>query len=179
MQLQETSDRKCQLLDGKRGKLMIKRRSSRIDIIFVFSLFFLFTILSLTIVGMGSKLFQKTAKTVESSYESQTSLSYVSNKIRYLDGEVSVIQKDETPLLVIKENIDGEEYKTIIYFHEGFLYEQFLFGDEELVLGKGEPIMQLQYFNVTQQGNMLNLEVITQNDQLSRRSIIINGGGSL
>lgn len=179
MQLQETSGRKCQLLDGKRGKIMLKRRSSRIDIIFVFSLFFLFTILSLTIVGMGSKLFQKTAKTVESSYESQTSLSYVSNKIRYLGGEVSVIQQDEFPVLVINENIEDENYKTTIYFYNGFLYEQFLYDDEEFVPENGDTIMQLEYFNVTQEENILHLEVITTSGQLSRRSIIINGGGSL
>lgn len=154
-------------------------KKANFDIVFVFGLFFLFAILALMIVGMGSQLYQRTLENVQSSYESQTSLSYITNKMRYLGtNDVSVEQTANGSMIYINETLGGERYHTIIYFYNGYLYEQFKPVADTFHIDGGTALMQLQYFDAYKQGDLIYLEVLTTTNKPETLRIALTGGGS-
>lgn len=157
---------------------MRKAKKSNFDTIFVFGLFFLFTILALMIVGVGSQLYQRTLSNIQSNYESQTSLSYIKNKTKYLNAEsVNVEHSPSGAMIMIDERVGGEEYQTVIYFYNGYLLEQFKPKGDPFHLDGGTPLIQLQFFDAYKEGNLIRLEVLTTTDKPERLSIALAGGG--
>ena len=78
--------------------------------------------------------------------------------------------------LVLTEELDGERYKTVLYAHDGYLYE--LFTPEELSVkpGDGEPVLPLQDMDAQLSDNLLTVSLTTPDGTVTTQNLMLRSG---
>ena len=140
-------------------KYMAKPRKKRsIDLFFVLMLFCVFSVISLMLVSIGAKSYQRTADAMDKNYQTRTSLSYVANKVRATGSDgVRLVSMGGTDVLTLSEQIDNQQYQTMIYYQDGALYELFVPQGTHTSLEQASEIMQVDHFSYRIEGNLLIL----------------------
>jgi hypothetical protein len=103
------------------------------------------------------------------NYTGSVALQYFANKVRQGDaeGQISVIDKDGTQVLQLREEYDGEPYVTWIYYYDGSIRELFTYEDSGLELADGIEILECGGLQLELVNGMLHVETLG------------DGGGSL
>lgn len=119
-----------------------------IDVLFVLALFGIFAFSALMLVMIGANVYQNTVDDMSSNFDSRTATAYITEKLRQGDvmDSVSLEQLEGTDTIVLSQDIEGQEYCTYLYFHNGNLMELFMRRGADLVgdtLGAGQAIMPL------------------------------------
>jgi hypothetical protein len=132
-----------------------------VDLLFSLSLFCVFAATALMLVMMGANVYQKTVDDMSHNYDTRTSLSYLSEKIRQADAldAISADSLNGEPALVLSQTIDGELYETWVYAFEGQLYEVMIPAQMPLEPENGQPIMEIDSFSVDFQDRLVRLSV--------------------
>ena len=99
-----------------------------VPVLFVLTLFLLLSVLSVSVILAGSSVYEKISDNMEDNYDRRVSFSYLTTKIRQndSDGNIYVEEKGGEQMLAIKENFEGEQYVTYIYYYDGWVREIFL-----------------------------------------------------
>ena len=63
-----------------------QRSSHIIDLLFVLSLFCVFTVCAFLVVSIGANVYRATAENMENTYSTRTALAYVTEKLRQHDA---------------------------------------------------------------------------------------------
>ncbi|MFI3312805.1 MAG: DUF4860 domain-containing protein, partial [Eubacteriales bacterium] len=92
-----------------------------------FLLFGVFAGAVLMVLILGAQSYQSVEQSIESGYEARTCLQYIATKARHYSGEgsASVTTYGDGDALVLEETIDGFQYLTYIYTHNGHAMELF------------------------------------------------------
>lgn len=126
------------------------RRGHALDVVLSMVLFGLFAASILMVLMMGAQSYQSVVTSMEEGYEERTCLQYIATKVNHYSGTdaVEVTQFGEGSALALKETIDGYDYVTYIYFHEGQVKE--LFCECDVVLGPeaGFSVLWVEGFTV-------------------------------
>ncbi len=90
----------------------------------------LFAVLAVSMILVlltGAGVYRRLTKRGQESFYKRTVPLYIATKVRQADctGAVTTEQRDGMDVLLLKEQIDGEEYVTRIYCYEGYVYELF------------------------------------------------------
>lgn len=130
----------------------IKSNKFSIQFLFIMLLFLIIVILSSMVILLGKDIYKSINEDRQSNYEIRVSLSYIENKIRQSDKENAVeIKKIQgQPALLIKENYDGINYETWIYYYNKSLNEILIEEHDEFQLQDGMKIVDLDGFNITE-----------------------------
>lgn len=130
----------------------IASKGSFIDIILMLGLFALFTITSLVLVVIGSRVYQNITDSMDDNYRLNTAVSYVANKARALDtaGDITLEELDGVRVLRMEQDIEGVRYQTLIYYYDGALRELFIDSAREAELSYGQSILTLSGFTIEQ-----------------------------
>lgn len=100
--------------------------------LFTFALFGLFLLLSLLVVVIGVENYRGVVDASDTVSEIRTPLGYMAGKLRSgaaADG-VTLDERGGMQALVLTEVYKGTHYETIIYHHDGALYETYINADE-------------------------------------------------
>ena len=121
-----------------------------IDILFVITLFCLFAVCAILLIAVGAKVYQNTIDNMDSHFTSNTSISYITEKIRQNDsaGNITLCEFGGQDALLLKETIDGEAYCTYIYSYGGYLKELFTLEKLALDPSAGQNILAVQEFHI-------------------------------
>lgn len=125
-------------------------KSSNITIVFLLTLFFLFAFSSVSLLLLGSEVYQKTASSMEKHYEERSVSSYLIEKIRQNDsnGQINTFYLEDTPVLGLSQTINNVSYTTYLYVYENHLYELFARSDFDFTLADGQEIMPLSSLEI-------------------------------
>ncbi|MDL2232474.1 DUF4860 domain-containing protein [Ruminococcaceae bacterium OttesenSCG-928-L11] len=133
---------------------MRSRRAPRhvIDILFVLALFGAFIVTALIVAFMGAEVYSGTVENMNRNFDTQTSLTYVSTKIRQNDvsDAVRIDSLGGVQALVLEQSVEGEVYQTWIYCYDGFLKEMFIKQGTEIAPEFGASIMEVDSFALTE-----------------------------
>ncbi len=103
---------------------MLNSKRKNFDFIFSMTLFCVFAICSLFMVMIGATVYKNCVTTMESTYTSRTSLSYVAEKIRQNDkGSISVESLENISVLKMETPYNNQVITTYIYCYNGYLTE--------------------------------------------------------
>ena len=131
-----------------------KLRSRRhvVDVLFTLALFCVFAAASLIVVFIGANVYRSTITRMDTSFEVNTALMFVSAKIRQHDtsGAVRIDELDGHPSLVLKRQLSGRTFETWIFHHDGALKELFIDAENTaaLSLDSGRPLMDVHIFQI-------------------------------
>lgn len=98
-----------------------------LNIVFVLLLFCAFALMMLMTLLSGAGVYQSVHENMEHQYEERTALAYLEAKLHHYDsvGAVQLEPFADTTALAFYEDVDDVRYKTLIYYHEGYIKELF------------------------------------------------------
>ena len=138
------------------GKL--KKKNSIIDVALLLTLFMVFTLCSLLMIVLGARVYKSTVDNIEQSFSSRTALTFITKKIRQTEGnEIFVGKLDGVEAIVIKEKIEEQNCVTYLYYHDGYLYEQFALESAEVRLESGRRLLELEAFSYEEKDKALTV----------------------
>mgnify|MGYP004650273813 FL=1 len=123
----------------------LESHSRKFDSFIVLLLFFLFATTAFVLIIIGIKQYKLTVDTMNTNYEVRTATSYLTEKIRQHDTGLGITTTtlDNTPALMLSEDIDSNTYITYIYYYDGYLRELFLSSDAVFSVESGQPIIEI------------------------------------
>lgn len=135
-----------------------------IHIICILAILGIFAISSLLLVNVGVQVYKNIVLNNTENFKLRTSLSFVATKIRQFDEKdaITVEERQGTPVLVLKEEVDGIVYHTMIYFYEGKLCELYQEEGAEQELSYGQEVTEINEFIIEQPKD--NLVKLTAKD---------------
>ena len=106
-------------------------------------LFFVFLLCTVFTILIGSRVYENIRERDRLSFETDTALAYITNKVRQGDmaDSISVREENGQQFLVFTSVFDGIEYETLIYHMDGGLYELFALAENDLDVTAGQRIM--------------------------------------
>lgn len=135
------------------------RKKSVLDFAFILALFGVFAISAMFVIIFGANVYSKIADSSDYNYKARTAYYYITEKIRSHDkyGTIEVENSANTKSigLIMYDNVDGEEYRTYIYYYDNALFECTLKADEPFSYDKGERLLQLKDFRSEIEGDKL------------------------
>ena len=131
--------------------------TKKFDSIFVLLLITLFAATSFLLILIGAKQYRFVTDTMNKNYETRTTSSYLTEKIRQSDsfGAITVTTLEGVPALSITTIENDVSYITYIYYYEGALRELIVTEHSVFALSSGQKIMELQEFIPTFISNSL------------------------
>lgn len=126
-----------------------KKRNQTVQFLFTMLLFLILTICAVVTVTFGTRVYRNIDSRMNENFSSTTSLSYISNKIKQSDerNAISVETIQNTKVLKIEQEIEGNKYVTRIYYFKGKLKELFCSNDYIFDLEDGLDIMDSEGIN--------------------------------
>ncbi len=123
----------------------MKTKGNIANIIIVIVMFSAYTISALFLSIIGAEVYENNAADSESSYNTRTSVLYLTEKIRQndLEGGISLSSWQGGDMLVLHRDYDGRLINTLIYVEDGELCEISVPEDFELSPGVGQKIMPI------------------------------------
>ncbi len=113
------------------------RSSQGAEQLFPALLFFVFLICTIFTILIGSRVYENIRARDNLSFETDTVLAYITNKVRQGDknGAVSVHEEDGCSVLVLTSQYGGTDYETWIYAKDGQLKLRELFSRSDSGMG--------------------------------------------
>ncbi len=135
------------------------------EIIFVLSLFLIYTFCALLLSVMGANVYSKNVDDSEKNYNMRTSLLYITEKVRQNEsiGNISVGTALGNDALVLSRTIDETVYNTWIYFEDGNLCEVIVPSNLEIVPNMGQKIMSVSAMEFEINDSLLSVIITDEN----------------
>ena len=125
--------------------LRLHSSKTKIDTLFLVSLFVLFAFTSSILVLLGAKQYHTTADTMNQNYEVRTAFSYFSEKIHQNDhAAIALTDFDGTQALVFTEETDGIAYRTYVYVYDDMLCELLVGSGTDATPSMGQSIVPMR-----------------------------------
>lgn len=119
------------------------KNSSRMTIAVPILMFGLFAVLAVIAVLFGAEAYRTQVETAEQNADTDTSLSYIRQKVHAFDTQGSVILEGNDTL-VLEQNSEGTVYTTRIYVYDSSLWECFAAEGADLSPDDGTRILELK-----------------------------------
>lgn len=152
---------------------MLGRRLLILLFLLPFSLFIGTTAL-MTIQGIN--VYQNIIISTNQMFDTETPLAYISTKVKQLDSAKSIklINKENTQVLVLVQEIQDDTYETWIYEYEGYLCEALIVKEMDFKLSEGTPLLEIGHLEITFfNANTLEVGLLTPKGIRYTRSIAI------
>lgn len=148
-----------------------------VNTLFTMLLFLVFVLCALFAVLIGGKVYENINARTESTYRGDVALSYIANKVRQgdEDGMVGLTEMDGITVLQLKQEINGSEYVTYIYYRDGKLWELFTDTESGLGVNDGYEILECDEVAMYMDGELLS--VSTSGDGGGRLWLSLRSGG--
>ena len=133
--------------------------------VFIFALLATFALLSLFVVIVGARSYRMINATAEQAFVSRTGLSYLMGKVRGADatGQIEIRNEDGQSVLVLGQELDGEQYVTYIYCDGTQVREYFAQADLTFSPNYGETIFEASDLRLSLEKDLLRIEIVDAN----------------
>ncbi len=122
-------------------------------------LFAVFAVGVLAVLFGGAKAYNRITERERQSYNLRTSSQYVMTKLRQAESPqaIKIVPFGEGEALQISQTVEGKEYATRIYCHNGWLMELFAAADGDFSAADGEPVLNISDLSVGLENGILKI----------------------
>ena len=161
------------------GRKSFTPRKHPVSQAFVFMLLGIFAVMSTLMVLLSAQLYRSVIDRTEQNTARRILTGYVSNAVRGsdADGGVYADNRGGTDVLALAMDVDGDVYETLIYCHEGVLYELFMEPGQEFDPEYGSVICEAQSFAARIEDGLLTAEMTDGDGRSARIDIALRSGG--
>ena len=132
--------------------------------------------LLLVLLG-GAAVYVRVTRRTELAHDCRTGIQYIATRVRQAQGEVETVPFGQGQALALTQTVDGTEYWTRIYCHDGYLMELFTEKDGDFEPRDGERLVRAEALDVTCQEGLVHI-CLTGDGQVSRLSLSLKGGSA-
>ena len=120
-----------------------------------------FALMILSVLLSGAGAYQRLTVRGEENYDSRSSAQYVATKLRQAPSAESVELRTfgGSDCLCITEEIDGAEYITRVYCHDGWIRELFTLAEGDFTPGDGEKILEAEALELSLENELIRVAV--------------------
>ena len=155
------------------------RQKNSISGLAAFLVFGIFAVCVLTVLLLGADTYQKLHQRDQEAFSKRTCVQYLSTRVRQaggsgVEGIADVGGKDA---LVLRETIEGEEYKTYIYCYDGWIREYFCVADSDETMPEpefGEQILEADSLTLHLDQGLLTAEIV-QGEEMQQVNLFLRG----
>lgn len=157
---------------------MRERRKNSIPDLTALLLLVLFAAGILSVLFTGAHVYKGVAARDAASYDRRTCAQYLANKVRQASAPDSVLVSEfgDGDSLVICQRVGGEECRTQIYCHDGWMMELFTASVSGFEPEDGEKIVPMETFTVTSSGNVLRMKIVDGEGKEESIVLTLRGG---
>ena len=121
-------------------------KQSNTDSVLALLLLAVFAVCVLIVLLTGADSFRSLSDRDQASFNRRTTAQYITTRLHQSDrsGGVYLEEFGGTTALTCREEIDGEQYLTRVYFHEGYICELFCSVEYNLSPEDGEKVLPAQ-----------------------------------
>ncbi len=134
----------------------------------------------LLVLLLGAGIYQSAASSSDAAYSERVCTSYIAEKLRHGDenGAVSLGSFDGGEALFLESDDGGVRYTTIIYSHDGWLWELFCEKGADFSREDGVKIIEVRavHFSEAEPG-LFSIEAVGPGGAANRRTIHLRSGG--
>lgn len=143
---------------------MKEKRRQAIPTLAAFLLLGIFAVSVLGVLLAGAGAYSRLTRRDDRAYNSRTGLQYVASKVRQAPapGAVQVTDFGGVDALQIAEQVDGADYVTWVYCHDGWLMELFCAAGSDFVPEDGERLLKAQSLELEQRDGLLYVELVQE-----------------
>jgi len=122
-----------------------KTHGRSIDTVFVLVVFSIFAISVLMVLMLGASIYRNINEISTERQSEHTALAYIWTKTRNFDHaeSITVGEFNGVSALIINEQINGTQFRTVIYNHNGWLLELFSDANLEFSLEDGVRVVKV------------------------------------
>lgn len=117
--------------------------------------FAVFAVSILSVLLSGAGVYQRLSRRDQSAYQSRTGIQYLATKVRQAEAPPWIEAFCGCDALVLSQKINGTEYLTRIYCHDGWLRELFSAASGEFSPEDGEKILPMDALSLSLDGVLL------------------------
>ena len=120
-----------------------------------------FALMILSVLLSGAGAYQRLTVRGEENYDSRSSAQYVATKLRQAPSAESVELRTfgGSDCLCITEEIDGAEYITRVYCHEGWIRELLTRAEGDFAPEDGEKILEAEALELSLENELIRVAV--------------------
>ena len=129
---------------------MIKTGADRkIDTIFVLIIFCIFALSVLMVLMLGATIYKSMTGITREGQDERMLMSYIWTKVKNRDhsGRIYVGEYSGLQALCLNEEFGGIEFRTVVYYYDGWVYELFSEIDIEFLPHEGIKITRAENLN--------------------------------
>lgn len=147
--------------------MQVKYQKHSINSIFILLLLLLFTVFAVLIIAFGSRVYEEAANCQDYGFSYRTSFAYLTEKIRQSeeDGFFDLMQKEQTHVLCLYSELEGERYVTYLYEYEGYLREYFTSVNLDFSLDQGQKICEISQLTFQLEDSLLHISFLDASNQ--------------
>ena len=150
----------------------------KIDALLVLVLLGTFAVCILFVLLTCADAYQRLARRDQLSYDRRTAQQYLTTRVHQADrmDGITIASFGDADALVLREQINGEDYQTLVYCHDGYLRELFALAGSEFTPSDGEKVLQAQSLSLQWQDRLLLLDLTDPSGQTQRITIYPRSG---
>ena len=155
-----------------------KNKPKRINSLMALMIFGAFAVCIFIVVISGADLYKKLINKDSDSFNMRTVGQYITTRIHQADlyDDIGVEDFCGTDAVVIKEEIDGEVYKTRLYCYDGYLMELFGMDDIMLMPEDGEIVMEVDDISFSLEDGILKADISVKEGEAQQVCVFIRSG---
>jgi len=141
-------------------------------------LFGVFAVCVLAVLLSGAKAYRRITERDARTYDSRTCAQFIATKLRQAPAPDAVALSDfgSSDAIEIRESINGEEYITRLYCHDGWLMELFTAADGEFSPEDGEQILPARSLSLSEESGLISVTVIDGSGSEIQQYLFLRGG---
>lgn len=111
-------------------------------------------------LAAGVRVYKDVSAVMEEQYGARTAVGYLSTKLRQSDSEdwIEVGDFHGLPAIIVRQTIDGVDYTSFIYCHEGYITELFCPATESMGPEAGLPVIPAESLDFELSGKLLRID---------------------
>lgn len=120
-----------------------------------------FALMILSVLLSGAGAYRRLTARGEENYDSRSSAQYVATKLRQAPSAESVELRSfgGSDCLCITEEIDGAEYITRVYCHDGWIRELFTLAEGDYSPEDGEKILEAESLGFSLENDLIRVTI--------------------
>ena len=157
-----------------------KRKNHNISTVAALLTFAVFAVCVVSVLLYGAKAYKNLTDTDSDNYTYRTCAQFINTKLHQSVSaeKVSVEQFGDGDCISFEENIEGDDYITSLYCHDGWLCELFISkgaGLESFDPMDGEKVLEASNLKAEIDGGMLNISVTDSADHDIKMNFALRG----
>ena len=138
--------------------IMKERKFQKLTRLMALLTFVVFAVCVLLVLLSGADVYRRLTVTGEAQYARRTAAQYITTRIRQA-ASVEVSEFSGLDTLQFRETVDGRDYLTRVYCHDGFLWELFTSEDGQFLPEDGEKLLKAEALSLSLEDGLLQIAI--------------------